>query len=215
MLARIANDPNAAMLEWYKQARIEFGDLIGRDCAHKAFQFSWRLASCVTNQATDSGVSTMLSRIWRTLEQKARLVCRVALDGQRSKYNEHAAFSNMARSMITAYHLKRPTGSTWFGESCTHLTNPPVMDMCTTSSWCTKLYHLQWLGYRDEVKEAIRRRRWKETDSVLPGLLPTTADGGIQHAHARRTVWVPCITIISTLLKGKPCPRNAGPVGDL
>ena len=27
--ARIADDPNAAMLEWYKQARVEFSDLTG------------------------------------------------------------------------------------------------------------------------------------------------------------------------------------------
>jgi hypothetical protein len=67
----------------------------------------------------------------------------------------------------------------------------------------------------NEVKEAVRRLRWKEAEAVLPGLLPTVADSGLQQPHNLRTVLVPCVSGISTMLKGKPCPKAAGPVRDL
>ena len=60
-----------------------------------------------------------------------------------------------------------------------------------------------------EVREAVRRLRWRGADAVLPGLLPTVADSGLQQPHTLRTVRVPCISAISTLLKGKRCPKSA------
>ena len=62
----------------------------------------------------------------------------------------------------------------------------------------------------NEVKEAVRRPRWKEADAILPGLVPAEADSGTQSPHANRTVLVPCVSAISAMLKGKACPP-AGP----
>jgi hypothetical protein len=66
-----------------------------------------------------------------------------------------------------------------------------------------------------EVREAVRRLRWKEADAILPGLLPTTDDVGMDHTRAQVTVIVPCIGTIGTLLRGKPCPKKAGSVREL
>ena len=124
--AHIASDPSAAMLEWYKQARVEFSDLTGMQCAHKSPKFSWRRASDITNPATVDGVSTMLSRIWRNLERNARLVCRIAFGNRPSRYNEHIALAPTARSMFRA-HLHLP--------SRTIRDVGPVMHSWATAFW--------------------------------------------------------------------------------
>ena len=59
----------------------------------------------------------------------------------------------------------------------------------------------------NEVKEAVTRFRWTEPDSVLPGLLPTTADSGLHHPHTRRTVLVPCMPVVSAMWQTLPQKR--------
>jgi hypothetical protein len=107
VFARVEVDPNAAMIKWYTQARTEFSDLMGTQCTFKLPSFSWRRASDTTNPAAEAGVSTLISRTWRILEQKARLVCRIVFDN-RSTYNEHTVLAATARSMFKV-HLHLPS----------------------------------------------------------------------------------------------------------
>ena len=61
------------------------------------------------------------------------------------------------------------------------------------------------------AKEAVRRMRWREAGSILPGLLPTTPDTDTDHAIVHsRAVLVPCITALGPFLKDKNCLAVAG-----
>jgi hypothetical protein len=65
-----------------------------------------------------------------------------------------------------------------------------------------------------EVKQAVRRWRWKQAALVLPRLVPTSRDAG-SGAPCASDIIYGCFSGIGRLLKGKSCPKNAGPVADL
>ena len=51
------------------------------------------------------------------------------------------------------------------------------------------------------AKEAVRRMRWPEADSILPGLVPTTPDTDTDHTNSHsRIVLVPCMAGLAPLL---------------
>ena len=80
--ACIQRDASKAFGTWYALARSEFADLTGMPCKHKQQQITWRHAAELVPQASDGGASTQLFRMWRTVEQKTKLICRVVVHRQ-------------------------------------------------------------------------------------------------------------------------------------
>ncbi len=64
------------------------------------------------------------------------------------------------------------------------------------------------------VKDGVRRWRWRQAGAILPGLIPTRTDAG-SGAASESDIIVGCFSGMSRLLRGKQCPKAAGPVADL
>ena len=65
-----------------------------------------------------------------------------------------------------------------------------------------------------QVRDGVRRWRWRLADAALPGLIPAAPDTGGDVA-APTDMLVGCLSGLTRMLRGKACPRAAGPVREL
>lgn len=100
-----SSSTDAAMQTWYTCARIEFSSTTGNKLAHKQPTFVLRTASETTNRASEMGVSTALSRLWRRLEQKARRVCRLVHWPSPTRALELSMLPKYAAEMARIHHF--------------------------------------------------------------------------------------------------------------
>ena len=85
--------------------------LIGKKSQRKLPHLTWRFATELVIQASAGRARAKLSRMWRTVEQKARLIDRFTLGNSKSEYQERFVLASIVRSLYTA-HLDPPPTAT-------------------------------------------------------------------------------------------------------